>query len=106
MDSFHRHLDELERLLSYDDMEKRRIKESILCYAVYCGSTPMVEALILKGVGKNENHNSSVETGQILVTKMYLSFGPYHHTQSALVLNFCLCTLWMSFACTKCVQAP
>ena len=52
MDSFHRHLDELERLLSDDDMEKRRIKESVLCYAAYCGYTPMVEPLIQKGVGK------------------------------------------------------
>ena len=52
MDSFHRHLDELERLLSDDDKEKRRIKESVLCYAAYLGSTPVVEALIQKGVGK------------------------------------------------------
>ena len=73
MDSFHRHLDELERLLSGDDMEKRQIKESVLCYAAYCGSTPMVEALIQKGVGEeyyNENRSMSVETGLILVTKM------------------------------------
>ena len=52
MNSFHRHLDELERLLSDDDMEKRRIKQSILCSAAYLGSNPMVEALIQKGVGK------------------------------------------------------
>ena len=73
MDSFHRHLDELERLLSDDDKEKRRIKESVLCYAAYLGSTPVVEALIEKGVGKlyyNENRIISVETGLILVTKM------------------------------------
>ena len=73
MDSFHHHLDELERLLSDDDMDKRRIKESTLCYAAYCGSTPVVEALIEKGVGKkyyNENRNISVETGLLLVTKM------------------------------------
>ena len=58
MDSFHRHLDELERLLSDDDRKKRRIKESVLCYAAHLGSTPIVEALIQKGVGKkfyNEN---------------------------------------------------
>ena len=64
MDSFHRHLHELEGLLSDDDMEKRQIKESTLCYAAYCGSTSVVEALIQKGVGKeyyNENHNISVE---------------------------------------------
>ena len=73
MNSFHRHLDELERLLSDDDMEKRRIKESILCYAAHLGSTPVVEALIQNGVGKkyyNENRNIVVETGLILVTKM------------------------------------
>ena len=52
MDSFHRHLDELERLLSDDDKKKRRIKESVLCYAAYFGSSLMVEALIEKGVGK------------------------------------------------------
>ena len=60
MDSFHRHLDELERLLSDDDKKKRRIKESVSCYAAYCGSTPVVEALIQKGVGKkfcSENRN-------------------------------------------------
>ena len=73
MDSFHRHLDELERLLSGDDWKKRRIKESVLCYAAHLGSTPVVEALIQKGVGKefsNENRIISVETGLILMTKM------------------------------------
>ena len=67
MDSFHRHLDELERLLSDDDMEKRRIKESILCYAAHLGSTLVVEALIQKDVGEkyyNENRNISVKTGR------------------------------------------
>ena len=71
MDSFHRHLDELERLLSDDDTKKRRIKESVLCYAAYLGSNPVMEALIQKGVGKEYyNENVSVETGLILVTKM------------------------------------
>ena len=73
MDSFHRHLDELERLLSDDDRKKRRIKETVLCYAAYLGSTPVVEALIENGVGKkyyNGNPNISVETGLILVIKM------------------------------------
>ena len=58
MDFFHRHLDELERLLSDDDRKKRRIKESVLCYAAYLGFNLVVEALIQKGVGKkyyNEN---------------------------------------------------
>ena len=73
MDSFHRHLDELERLLSDDDMKKTRIKENTLCYAAHLGSTLVVEALIEKGVGKecyNENCNMPVETGLILVIKM------------------------------------
>ena len=73
MNPFHHHIDELERLLSDDDMEKRRIKESTLCYAAHLGSNPMVEALIQKGVGKEcyiENHNISVETGLILMTMM------------------------------------
>ena len=52
MDSFHIHLDELERHLNDDDMEKRRIKQSVLCYAAHLGSTPIVEAVIQKGVGK------------------------------------------------------
>ena len=72
MDSFHHHIDELERLLS-DDRKKRRIKQSVLCYAAHLGSTLVVEALIQKGVGKkyyNEKCIISVETGLILVTKM------------------------------------
>ena len=72
MDSFYRHLDEVERFMS-DDGDKRRAMGSFLCYAAYCGSTPVVEALIQKGVGKkyyNENRIISVETGLILVTKM------------------------------------
>ena len=73
MDSFHRHLDELERLLSDDDRKKRQIKQSVLSYAAHLGSTPVVEALIQKGVGKkyyNDNRIMSVETGLILVTNM------------------------------------
>ena len=52
MDSFHHHLDELERLLSDDDKKKRRIRQNILCYAGFEGSNPVVETLIQKGVGK------------------------------------------------------
>ena len=66
-------------------MEKRLIKESVLCYAAHLGSTPIVEALIEKCVGKkfcNENRNISVEISR-------LSFGLHHHTQSAVLLNFC-----------------
>ena len=45
--------------------------QSILCFAAYCGSTPVVEALIHNGVGKvfcNENCNMPIETGLIMVT--------------------------------------
>ena len=52
MDSFHRHLDELERLLSDDDNIKRQIRQSVLCYAAFVGFNPVVEAVIQKGVGK------------------------------------------------------
>ena len=51
MDSFHRHLDELERLLSDDD-KNRRMKGRALSFAAFVGSNPVVETLIHKGVGK------------------------------------------------------
>ena len=73
VDSFHCHLDELKRLLSGDDKRKIQIEQSVLCFAAYCGSTPVVDALIHNGVGKefyNENRSISVEIGLILVTKM------------------------------------
>ena len=72
VDSFHHHLNELERVVQNNE-RMRRLLEELLSYAAYCGSTPVVEALIQKGVGKecfNENCNISVETGLILVTKM------------------------------------
>ena len=56
MDSFHRRLDELERLLSDDDKMKRRIRQKILCYAAFVGSNPVVEAVIQKGVGEEYKH--------------------------------------------------
>ena len=52
MDSFHLHLDELERLLSDEDKKKGQIRQRILCYAAFVGSNPVVETLIQKGVGK------------------------------------------------------
>ena len=52
MDSFHRHLDELERLLSDNDKKKRRMKSRALSFAASVGSNPVVETLIHKGVGK------------------------------------------------------
>ena len=38
MDSFHRHLDELERLLSDDDKKKGRMKSRALSFAAFVGS--------------------------------------------------------------------
>ena len=52
MDSFHRHLDELERLLSDDD-KNRRMKGRALSFAAFVGSNPVVETLIHKGVDIN-----------------------------------------------------
>ena len=52
MDSFHHHLDELERLLCGDAWMKRRIQERALSFAAYVGSSPVVETLVQKGVGK------------------------------------------------------
>ena len=72
MDSFHHHLNELERVVPNNE-RMRRLLEELLSYAAYCESTPVVEALIAKGVGKefsNENRNISVETELNLVTKM------------------------------------
>ena len=55
MGSFHRDLDELERVVQ----NKQRMKELLeqdgtLCYSAYIGSNPMVETLIQKGVGKEK----------------------------------------------------
>ena len=72
VDSFHHHLNELERVVQNNE-KMRRLPEELLSYAAYCGSTPVVEALIEKGVGKvfyNENRILSVETGLIMMTKM------------------------------------
>ena len=52
MDSFHLHLDELERLLSDDDQKNGQIRQKVLCYAAFVGSNPVVETLTQKGVGK------------------------------------------------------
>ena len=52
MDSFHRHLGELERLHSDDDQKRRQMKSRALSFAAFVGSNPVVETLIHKGVGK------------------------------------------------------
>ena len=52
MDSFHHHLNELERLLSDDDEKKGQMKSRALNFAAFLGSNPVVETLIQKGVGK------------------------------------------------------
>ena len=72
MDSFHRHLNELERVVQNNE-RVRRLLGKLLSYAAFLGSTPVVEALIDLSVGKkyyNESHIISVETGLIMVTKM------------------------------------
>ena len=51
MDSFHRHLNELEKVVQNIERMKRLLEEP-LSYAAFLGSTPVVETLIQKGVGK------------------------------------------------------
>ena len=53
VDTFHRHLHELERVLqSSERIKKLLTADGTLCYAAFIGSDPMVETLIQKGVGK------------------------------------------------------
>ena len=53
MDSFHRHLDELEKIVQNNERMKVLLeKDGVLCYAASIGSNPVVETLIEKGVGK------------------------------------------------------
>ena len=63
MDSFNRHLDELEELLEDRNKRKTLLENSgALVLAAYVGCNPIAEALIQKGVGKGytvgENINS------------------------------------------------
>ena len=51
MDSFHCHLEELERVVQNSE-RMRQLLEELLCLAAYVGSTPVVETLIQKGIGK------------------------------------------------------
>ena len=53
MDSFHRHLNELDRTVQNTDRMKELLEEDgLLCYGAFIGSNPVVETLIQKGVGK------------------------------------------------------
>ena len=53
VDSFHRHLNELERVVQNNERMRRLLEEDgVLCYAASLGSTPVVETLIRKGVGE------------------------------------------------------
>ena len=57
LDSFHRHLDELERIVQNSVRMKVLLEEAgTLCYGAYVGSNPVVETLIRKGVGKEKIH--------------------------------------------------
>ena len=51
VDSFHHHLNELERVVQSNE-KMSRLLEELLSYAAFLGFTPVVEALIQKGVGK------------------------------------------------------
>ena len=60
VDSFHRHLNELERVVQNNDRMRRLLQEDgILSYAAFLGSTPVVETLIQKGVGEEKIYYSS-----------------------------------------------
>ena len=60
MDSFHRHLNELERVVQNSERMKQLLEEEEpLSYAAFLGSTPVVETLIQKGVGEEKIYYSS-----------------------------------------------
>ena len=53
VDSFHWHLNELERVVQNNEGMKRLLEQDgTLCYAAYIGSNPVVKTVIRKGVGK------------------------------------------------------
>ena len=53
MDSFHHHLEELERLLQNSKRMKELLENAgVLCYGAFVGSNPVVETLLQKGVGE------------------------------------------------------
>ena len=51
VDSFHHHLNELERVVQSNE-RMRQLLEEPLSYAAFLGSTPVVDTLIQKGVGE------------------------------------------------------
>ena len=53
VDSFHRHLNELERVVQNNERMGQLLEEDgLLCLAASLGSNPVVETLIQKGIGK------------------------------------------------------
>ena len=53
LDSFHHHLDELERIVQNSEQMKVLLQQDgTPCLAAHVGSNPVVETLIEKGVGK------------------------------------------------------
>ena len=67
MDTFHRHLDELERVVQNTDRIKELLEEDgTLCYAAYIGSNPVVKTLsIQKSVGKEKIYSIVGDKPQI-----------------------------------------
>ena len=60
VDSFHHHLNELERVVQNNERMRRLLQEDgTLSYAAFLGSTPVVETLIQKGVGEEKIYFSS-----------------------------------------------
>ena len=54
VDSFHRHLSELEQVVETNERMGQLLQErGVLCYAAFLGSNPVVETLIQKGVGED-----------------------------------------------------
>ena len=92
MDSFHYHLDELERLLGDDDKEKGQMKSRALSFAAFVGSNPVVETLIQKGVGKKYRHPIRVLARPL--ADGFASFGSLQHRLD--VVDFSNSTIWIT----------
>ena len=62
VDSFHHHFDDLERVVQNSERMRQLLDEDgTLSYAASVGSTPVVETLIQKGVGKEYLYYSSID---------------------------------------------